>query len=356
MIFPSSNFVASFSLVSLVLCLRLGYGQLVPAMFMFGDSVMDVGNNNHLPTIIKANFPPYGRDFFNHTPTGRFCNGKIATDIIAETLGFESYQPAYLSSEARGKNLLTGANFASAASGYYEPTATTNLAIPLSKQLENYKEYQGKVVEIIGSANATSMFSSGMYLISAGSSDFVQNYYVNPLLNTAYTPDQFSNILIQNLVKFIQGLYALGARKIGVISLPPLGCLPTVITVFGSGNKECVERINRDAISFNRKVNDTCELLKNKHSNLTIVVFDTYQPLYDLITKPAENGTGFKETRRGCCGTGLVETSILCNRLSSVITCSNASEYVFWDGFHPSEAANYVLANGLLDAGLPLIS
>lgn len=71
-------------------------------------------------------------------------------------------------------------------------------------QLDNYKEYQGKVVEITGSDNATSMFSGGIYLISAGSSDFVQNYYVNPLLNTAYTPDQFSNILVQNFVKFIE--------------------------------------------------------------------------------------------------------------------------------------------------------
>lgn len=46
---------------------------------------------------------------------------------IAETLGFASYQPAYLSSEAKGENLLIGANFASAASGYYEPTANSNV-------------------------------------------------------------------------------------------------------------------------------------------------------------------------------------------------------------------------------------
>ncbi|GMN56180.1 hypothetical protein TIFTF001_025299 [Ficus carica] len=354
MVFPIS-FLSSFSLLSLVLFSPSAYGQLVPAIFIFGDSVMDVGNNNHLPTLIKANFRPYGRDFFNHTPTGRFCNGKIVTDLIAETLGFSSYQPAYLSKEASGSNLLIGANFASAASGYYEPTAISNLAIPLSKQLDNYKEYQGKVVEITGSDNATSMFSGGIYLVSAGSSDFVQNYYINPLLNTAYTPDQFSNILVQNFVKFIEGLYALGARKIGVTSLPPLGCLPTAITLFGSGSQECVERLNRDALSFNRKLNDTSDqLVKNKLSNLTLVVFDIYQPLYELITKPAEHG--FTETRRGCCGTGLVETSILCNPVSSVITCKNASEYVFWDGFHPSEAANQVLAIDLLTAGLPLIS
>lgn len=54
---------------------------LVPAIITFGDSAVDVGNNDYLPTLFKANYPPYGRDFINHQPTGRFCNGKLATDI-----------------------------------------------------------------------------------------------------------------------------------------------------------------------------------------------------------------------------------------------------------------------------------
>ena len=57
---------------------------LVPAIITFGDSVVDVGNNDYLPTILKANYPPYGRDFANQKPTGRFCNGKLATDITGK--------------------------------------------------------------------------------------------------------------------------------------------------------------------------------------------------------------------------------------------------------------------------------
>jgi hypothetical protein len=49
-----------------------------------------------------------------------FC---VSCSITAENLGFTTYPPAYLSKRAKGKNLLGGANFASAASGYYEPTA-----------------------------------------------------------------------------------------------------------------------------------------------------------------------------------------------------------------------------------------
>jgi len=43
--------------------------------------------------------------------------------VAADTLGFESYAPPYLSPQASGKNLLIGANFASAASSYHDDTA-----------------------------------------------------------------------------------------------------------------------------------------------------------------------------------------------------------------------------------------
>lgn len=77
----SRRVLASFLLVAAT-NLLLAYAQpLVPAFNIFGDSVVDSGNNNNLYTLVKANFPPYGRDFVNHRPTGRFCNGKLATDF-----------------------------------------------------------------------------------------------------------------------------------------------------------------------------------------------------------------------------------------------------------------------------------
>ena len=63
---------------------------LVPAVLTFGDSTVDVGNNDYLHTILKANFPPYGRDFANHVATGRFCNGKLATDITGRSCTLDS--------------------------------------------------------------------------------------------------------------------------------------------------------------------------------------------------------------------------------------------------------------------------
>jgi hypothetical protein len=54
----------------------------VTAMFIFGDSLIDNGNNNYIASIAKANFLPYGIDFLEGCPTGRFCNGGTTVDFI----------------------------------------------------------------------------------------------------------------------------------------------------------------------------------------------------------------------------------------------------------------------------------
>lgn len=55
---------------------------VVPAIFVFGDSSVDPGNNNFIGTPFTSNFPPYGQDFPNHQPTGRFTNGRLVPDFI----------------------------------------------------------------------------------------------------------------------------------------------------------------------------------------------------------------------------------------------------------------------------------
>ena len=52
------------------------------AMFVFGDSLYDPGNNNYIQTIFKANFPPYGESYFR-VPTGRPSDGRLIPDFIS---------------------------------------------------------------------------------------------------------------------------------------------------------------------------------------------------------------------------------------------------------------------------------
>lgn len=55
----------------------------MPALYVFGDSSVDAGNNNNLNTPAKANIFPYGIDF-NNCSSGRFSNGKTFADIIGK--------------------------------------------------------------------------------------------------------------------------------------------------------------------------------------------------------------------------------------------------------------------------------
>ncbi|GMP66282.1 hypothetical protein CsSME_00026698 [Camellia sinensis var. sinensis] len=54
------------------------------ALFVFGDSLFDPGNNQYIYRSKPgaSNYYPYGQAFFNH-PTGRLCDGCIIPDFIA---------------------------------------------------------------------------------------------------------------------------------------------------------------------------------------------------------------------------------------------------------------------------------
>ena len=62
----------------------------LPAIFVFGDGALDVGNNNNLPEgqemgdAPRANHPYYSIDFPNSEPTGRFSNGYNIADFIGK--------------------------------------------------------------------------------------------------------------------------------------------------------------------------------------------------------------------------------------------------------------------------------
>lgn len=81
----------------LVLCLAICTQVLVagarpPAMYVFGSSILDVGNNNYLPgpAVGRANRRYNGIDFPASIPTGRFSNGYNIADYVGMRL-FSSF-------------------------------------------------------------------------------------------------------------------------------------------------------------------------------------------------------------------------------------------------------------------------
>lgn len=77
-------------------------------------------------------------------------------------------------------------------------------AISLSRQLDYFREYQSRVGASAGGQRAAALTSGSIFLVSAGTSDYLQNYYVNPVLGATYTPDQFSDGLMQPFTSFVE--------------------------------------------------------------------------------------------------------------------------------------------------------
>ncbi|KAM0949781.1 putative triacylglycerol lipase [Dioscorea sansibarensis] len=103
----------------------------VPAIFVFGDSTADVGNNNYLPgNRAKANFPHNGIDFPFSRPTGRFSNAYNGIDFLAMHVGFKRSPPPLLSLNNTSHETIRakkGVNFASGGSGILNSTVSTFL-------------------------------------------------------------------------------------------------------------------------------------------------------------------------------------------------------------------------------------
>ncbi|CAK8562099.1 unnamed protein product [Lathyrus sativus] len=326
--------------------LNLPNKESVPAVFVFGDSLVDPGNNNYITTIIKCNFPPYGRDFQGGNPTGRFSNGVVPSDIIAEKFEVKKILPAYLDPNLQLKDLLTGVSFASGGSGYDPLTSKIMAVKSLSDQLEWFKEYKKKMEEAVGRKNMTLIISKSIYMVCIGSDDIANTYAQTPFRRVQYDIPSYTDFMASEASKFLQELYEEGGRRIGVFNIPAIGCVPSQRTLNGGFFRECSNTSNNAAKLFNTKLYIKMKTLERNYSDAKFVYLDCYNPFMEIIQNPSKYG--FNETKKGCCGTGNIEVGILCNRFS-INTCSNPSDYVFWDSYHPTEKAYYALSTLVLD-------
>jgi len=72
--------------MAIAMAMNIAMGDpIAPCYFIFGDSLVDSGNNNRLTSLARANYFPYGIDF-QYGPTGRFSNGKTTVDVISNLL------------------------------------------------------------------------------------------------------------------------------------------------------------------------------------------------------------------------------------------------------------------------------
>ncbi|XP_054801467.1 GDSL esterase/lipase At1g29670-like [Prosopis cineraria] len=292
----------------------------VPCFFIFGDSLSDSGNNNNLPTLAKFNYLPYGIDFPSG-PTGRPTNGRHAPDFLSEFLGLPLIPPF---ANTIGSDILNGVNYASSSAGILVETGTRLGAdISLGAQIQNHGVTVAAITSRLGSVEAAqSYLNKCLYYVNIGSNDYLNNYFLPAFYSSSqmYNLTQFADLLIGQYSQQLRALHEAGARKLALVGLGLLGSS----SIFNEKQKVMVDQLNSEfsgGASF-IMVNSTAIFSLNPEFQ------------------------GFKVRDKSCCLTVL--TTGLC--LANSPPCENRKDYVFFDGFHPTEAVDAIFAMSAYNA------
>ncbi|KAF5782233.1 putative triacylglycerol lipase [Helianthus annuus] len=307
--------------------------NLFKAVLVFGDSTADSGNNNYISTTFKADHRPYGLDFPGGIPTGRFSNGKLVPDFWVSLLGIKQTIPPYLKPNLSNYQIRTGVNFASAGSGYDGVTARVSGVIPMTKQLNYFKEYIKRLKKVVGLKEAKSIVKGALVSISAGTNDFTISYYDLRTRRDDFAIGGYQDFVLKKLQNFTRELYRLGCRTMVVSGLPPMGCLP--IQMASRFTRTCLKEQNFDARIYNQKLKKMLPRIQSSLAGSRIMYADIYTPLMEMIHNP--QNYGFTQTKIGCCGLGFLEAGPICTPFTPL--CTNPSNHLFFDSIHPSEAA-----------------
>ncbi|XP_039008206.1 GDSL lipase-like [Hibiscus syriacus] len=319
------GFLLSFStFVTLISCHNLPENHV--ALFIFGDSLFDPGNNNYIntTTVFQANFIPYGETFFKY-PTGRFSDGRLIPDFIAQFAGLVI--PAYLKP---GKHKFTdGVNFASGGAGALVESHQ-GLVVDLETQIKYFKKVEKSLRQELGDAEAKKMLSSAVYLISVGGNDYLTK-------NSSSSDEEFVSMVLGNLTVAIKEIYKNGGRKFGFPNLIPLGCLPYMKAKSGG---YCNDEATEIAKVHNALLPKTLDKLKKELQGFKYALYNIYQSFTQRLNNPSKYD--FKNATTACCGSGLYGGIDSCGGKRGVTEydlCDNPADFFFFDSYHPSEKA-----------------
>ncbi|KAF8379796.1 hypothetical protein HHK36_029245 [Tetracentron sinense] len=326
--------------------------------FVFGDSLVDAGNNDYLFTLSKADTPPYGIDFApsGGRPTGRFTNGRTISDIVGQALGAKSFPPPYLAPDSGGDAIFGGLNYASGASGILDQTGSLFIGrIPLREQINYFEQSRAYMVSVMGDNGTNEFLKSAIFSVTIGSNDILN--YLQPSIpffgEDKVSPTMFQDFMVSNLTMQLKQLHKLGARKFIVVGVGPLGCIPFVRALKLLPSGRCSVVANTLIQGYNKKLHEALNRLNHEMGPEAMFV---YANSYDIVTMIIRHYPqyGFENANDPCCGSNF--PPFICFKgkgqdasRSSSNLCDDRSKYVFWDAYHPTEAANVIIAEKLLN-------
>ncbi|KAF7843659.1 GDSL esterase/lipase 5 [Senna tora] len=313
-----------------------------PALFVFGSSIFDIGNNNYINTtsLNRANFWPYGETFFRY-PTGRFSDGRLIPDFIGEyarlPVALPYHNPGY-------QSYIHGANFASAGAGALVETHK-GYVIDLKSQLSDFIDVKKSLRQRIGDYETAKLVSEAVYLMNIGTND----YAVFVGKSTKYSPERVQeivNMVTANITEVIKEIHKNGGRKFGFLGLWNLGCSPGNRQTSNESSGSCLEALSLATKWHNIQLSMILQKLEKELKGFKYAHTNSYDLINDMSDNPSKYG--FKEGKVACCGSGPFRGHNSCGGKRGdqyYELCENPNEFVFFDGIHLCEKAYKFLAN-----------
>lgn len=261
-----------------------------------------------------------------------------------------TYLSPYL--KAFGSNYSNGVNFAIAGS----TTLPRDVLFALHVQVQEFMFFKARSLELISQGQQAPIdaegFENALYTIDIGQND------VNALLsNLPYDQvvAKFPPILAE-IKDAVQTLYFNGSRNFWIHGTGALGCLPQKLAIPRKNDSDldqngCLNTYNRAAVAFNAALGSLCDQLNVQMKDATIVYTDLFAIKYDLVANHTKYG--FDSPLMTCCGYGgppyNYDLSRSCQSPNATV-CADGSKFISWDGVHLTEAANAIVAAGILSS------
>ncbi|KAJ4829459.1 hypothetical protein Tsubulata_015714 [Turnera subulata] len=331
--------VSSFSLLLLVvitLAFHSADATNRTLLFIFGDSTVDVGTNNFLEGS-PGPVCPYGIDYPTNISTGRATNGYTLSDQLARRMGYEESPHPYLALVNSSSSFLNGVNFASGGSGIFDSTGW-------HFTIKQFSTVRDNITAELGTEEAARLLSQALFIVSDGGNDFFQ-YLLNGSISLEGAI-KFRKELVQTYGEHFQELYKLGARKFGIVGIPPVASTPFL--------KAKLEPWQQSIINFValRFYGGTKKLLEDlKLDGMKYSIANSFAFTFDLMNNPSKYN--LTEVGEACWNTDFKGTDFTedigesCRNWNGPI-CPDRDHYLFFDPVHPTQRAADLTAEAFL--------
>jgi phospholipase/lecithinase/hemolysin len=241
-----------------------GTGQEL--FFVFGDSYADTGNLPRTGPFSGADWLyPYGITYPGY-PDGRFCDGKLQTDWLAELLGIPT-PPPYLN--LTDQSTAHGVNFATAGSGVTFAYGEN----PLGGQVDNLELF------LRTDPYSKEALANSVTLVSVNGNDYTA--FNGNTSNASTVEVMYIESVVTGIAYNVQRLYDFGLRDVMVSNLLPASCIPVYTQQYNYS--KCDTAVDSLIQLHNQQLLDAVKEINSQNPGARFIILDAFAAFSQLF-------------------------------------------------------------------------